>query len=94
MDKSVPRVAVWHHSAEPRDAKTMTLGTVLSIRTSHSCQNLILFTFRAKFHFWQIRLYPRYTAIEFALNNRRTQMKNTIELANCRRLAETLSAIT
>ena len=27
MDKSVPRVTVWHHSAEPRDAKIMTLGT-------------------------------------------------------------------
>ena len=23
MDKSVPRVTIWHHSAEPRDAKTM-----------------------------------------------------------------------
>ena len=43
MDKSVPRVSVWHHSAEPRDAKTMTLGTDLPIRTSHSCQILIFF---------------------------------------------------
>ena len=42
MDKSVPRVIVWHHSAEPRDAKTMTLGTDLSIRNSHSFQILIL----------------------------------------------------
>ena len=42
MDKSVPRVTVWHHSAEPRDAKTMTLGTDLPIRTSYSCQILIL----------------------------------------------------
>ena len=33
MDKSVPRVTVWHHSAEPRDAKTVTLGTDLSIRS-------------------------------------------------------------
>ena len=41
MDKSVPRVAVWHHSAVTHDAKTMTLGTDLSIRTSHSCQILI-----------------------------------------------------
>ena len=41
MDKSVPRVTVWHHSEEPRDAKTVTLGTDLSIRTSHSCQILI-----------------------------------------------------
>ena len=41
MDKSVPQVTVWHHSAEPLDAKTMTLGTDLSIRTSHSCQILI-----------------------------------------------------
>ena len=40
MDKSVPRVTVWHHSAEPRDAKSVTLGTDLSIRTSHSCQIL------------------------------------------------------
>ena len=24
MDKSVTRVTVWHHSAEPRDAKTIT----------------------------------------------------------------------
>ena len=38
----VPRVTVWHHSAEPRDAKTVTLGTDLSVRTSHSCQILIL----------------------------------------------------
>ena len=36
MDKSVPRVTVWHHSAEPRDAKTMTLGTDLPIRTPGS----------------------------------------------------------
>ena len=42
MDKSVPPVTVWHHSAEPRDAKTMTFGTDLSIRTSHSCQILII----------------------------------------------------
>ena len=41
MDKSVPRVTVWHHSTEPRNAKTMTLGTYLSIRTSHSPQSLI-----------------------------------------------------
>ena len=41
MDKSVPRVTVWHHSAEPRDAKTMILGPDLSIRTSHSCKILI-----------------------------------------------------
>ena len=34
MDKSVPRVTVWHHSVEPRDAKTMTLGTDLSIPIS------------------------------------------------------------
>ena len=42
MDKSVPQVIAWHHSAEPRDAKTMTLGTDLSILTSHSCQILII----------------------------------------------------
>ena len=35
-DKSVPRVTDWHHSPEPRDAKTVTLGTDLSVRTSHS----------------------------------------------------------
>ena len=39
MDKSVPRVTVWHHSAEPRDVK-VTLGTDLSIRTSHPCHFL------------------------------------------------------
>ena len=43
MDKSVPRVTVWYHSAEPCDAKTVTLGTDLSIRTSHSCKILILY---------------------------------------------------
>ena len=45
MDKSAPWVNVWHHSAEPRDAKTVTLETDLSIIlcTSHSCQILILF---------------------------------------------------
>ena len=43
MDISAPRVTVWHHSPEPRDAKTKTLGTDLPIRTSHSCQILILF---------------------------------------------------
>ena len=42
MEKSVPPVTVWHHLAEPGDTKTMTLGTDLSIRTSHSCQILIL----------------------------------------------------
>ena len=41
MDKSVPRVTVWHHSAEPRDAKTVTLVSDLSVHTSHSCQILI-----------------------------------------------------
>ena len=44
MDKSVPPVTAWHHLAEPldaRDAKTMTLGTDLSIRNSHSYQILI-----------------------------------------------------
>ena len=41
MDKSVSRVAVWHHSAEPRDAKTMTIGRDLSIRTLYSCKLLI-----------------------------------------------------
>ena len=30
MDKSVPRVTVWHHSAE----QTITLGTLLFIGTS------------------------------------------------------------
>ena len=40
-DKYVPRVTVWDHSAEPRDAKTVTLGTDLSVRTSHSSQILI-----------------------------------------------------
>ena len=28
--------------AEPRDAKTVTLGSDLSVRTSHSCQILIV----------------------------------------------------
>ena len=32
MDKSFPRVTVWHHEA----------GTDLPIRTSHKCQILIL----------------------------------------------------
>ena len=41
MGKSVLRVTVSHHAAEPRDAKTMTLGTDLPIRTSYSCQILI-----------------------------------------------------
>ena len=44
MDKSVPPVTVWHHLAEPRDAKTVTLGTALSVCTSHSCQILIFHT--------------------------------------------------
>ena len=30
MNKSVPRVTVWRQSAEPRDAKTVFLGTDLS----------------------------------------------------------------
>ena len=42
MDKSVPQVTVWHHSAEPLDAKTMTLGGDLPNCTSHSCQILIV----------------------------------------------------
>ena len=42
MDKSVPLVTVWHHSAEPRDAKTMTIGTDLPIRTSHTSDSYIL----------------------------------------------------
>ena len=49
MDKSVPRVTVWHHSAEPRYDKTITLGTDLSINTSHSCQILI---FAPKHRLW------------------------------------------
>ena len=43
-DNSVPRLTVWHHSAEPRDAKTVTLGIDLSVRTSHSSQILIVIT--------------------------------------------------
>ena len=43
MDKSVPRVTVWYHSAGPCDAKTITLGTDLSFRTWNSCQILILY---------------------------------------------------
>ena len=49
MDKSVPRITVWHHSAEPQDDKTMTLGTDLSISTSHSCQILIVHSFNCMF---------------------------------------------
>ena len=48
MDTSVTQVTVWHHSAEPRDAKTMTHWTDLSIRTSHSCQ-ILIFWFKAQF---------------------------------------------
>ena len=48
MDNSVPRVTVWHHSAEPPDAKTMTLGTDLSIRTSRACQIFILRKYQHK----------------------------------------------
>ena len=33
VEKSVPRVTVWHHSAEPRDAKIVTRGTDLLIST-------------------------------------------------------------
>ena len=32
-------------SAEPRDAKTVTLGKDLSVPTSHSCQILIVYTY-------------------------------------------------
>ena len=39
---SLGSVTVWHHLAEPHDAITMTLGTGLPIRTSHSCQILIV----------------------------------------------------
>ena len=41
IDNSVARATVCHHSAEPRDTKTVTLWTDLSNRTSHSCQILI-----------------------------------------------------
>ena len=37
MDKSVPRVTVWHHSAEPRDAKTATLGTDWDCTVKDDC---------------------------------------------------------
>ena len=50
MDKSVPRVTVWHHSAEPCDAKTMTIGTDLSILTSHSSLILILYPCKPQFY--------------------------------------------
>ena len=46
MDKSVPRVTVWHHSAEPRDAKTITLGTDLPIRTLMSDSYILLKKFQ------------------------------------------------
>ena len=60
MDTSVPRVTVWHHSAEPRDAKTMTFGTDLSIRTSHLCQiHIFLHTF----------LCQRLNQLQFTLKN-------------------------
>ena len=32
-------------SAEPRDAKTVTFGTDLYVRTSHSCQILMVYTY-------------------------------------------------
>ena len=48
MDKSVPRVTVWHHLAEPRDSKTMPLGTDLPICASHSCQILIVYSLPSK----------------------------------------------
>ena len=51
MGKSVPRVTVWHHSAEPRDAKTMTVGTDLPICTSHSYQILTFHDFRKRCFF-------------------------------------------
>ena len=36
MDKSVPRVTVWHHSTEPRDAKQGPSGqTCLSYPQTH-----------------------------------------------------------
>ena len=36
MYKSVPRVTVWHHSAEPRDAKQWPLGQIcLSVSHTH-----------------------------------------------------------
>ena len=40
---SKPRVSVWHHSIEPCNAKTVTFGTALFVRTSYSCQILIFF---------------------------------------------------
>ena len=46
MGKSVPRVTVWHHEAEPRDAKTMTLGTDLPIRTSSLMSDSYIMTTR------------------------------------------------
>ena len=40
MDKSVPRVTVWHHFAEHGDAKTMTLGTGPSVPHTYAISSL------------------------------------------------------
>ena len=61
MDKCFPRVTVWHHSTEPRDANTMTLGTYLPTRTSHSCQILIV----PKFYEVYINDDPELTLTQF-----------------------------
>ena len=47
MDKSVPRVTVWHHLAEPRDAKQWPLEQICPsvphthVRFLYSCEALI-----------------------------------------------------
>ena len=48
--KKIPSlgITVLHHSAEPRDAKTVTLGTKFSIRTSHLCKILVIWFARKK----------------------------------------------
>ena len=35
-------ITVWHHSAQPRDAKTVTLEMTISVRTSQPWKILIL----------------------------------------------------
>ena len=72
MDKSVPRVTVWHHSAEPRDPKTMTLETDLSFRTSHSCQ-ILIFQFKLPFSVFHFDLICRLRYFQTVLNEPRCE---------------------
>ena len=57
IEKSVPRVTVWHHEALPSDAKQWSRGTEFFIRTEHSCLIFFLAYFRFRMFYFKSSIH-------------------------------------